>query len=475
MRSRGHGIAAEPAQPEPAQPEPAQPEPAQPEPAQPEPAQPEPDPGALAALIATWNDTALPVPALTLPGLVEQQAARTPGALAVLSRAGQLTYTELNERANRLAHHLIGRGAGPERLVALMLPRGEPVLVALLAVAKTGAAYLPIDPALPRARIAFMLADAAPALVVTDAARSARLPEGGPPRLLADEAATMTKVAACPDRDVSDADRIANLRLAHPAYVIYTSGSTGIPKGVVVSHAGLASLAGAMRWFGVAPERRVAQLAVLSFDVMVMEMLMAWSAGGALAVPSRSRLAGEELADELEHLGVTHAIVTPTALAGVPAGRLPGLGHLVVGGEALPPGLAAGWAAGRRLVNAYGPTEATVCATMSGPLPADGATREACGPPIGRPVANTRAFVLDDRLRLVPPGVTGELYLAGAGLVRGYLGRPALTAERFVACPFGSPRERMYRTGDVVRWTPAGELEFLGRADDQVKVRGVPD
>jgi nonribosomal peptide synthetase DhbF len=411
----------------------------------------------------------MPVPALTLPELVEQQAARTPGAMAVISREGQLTYAELNERANRLAHRLVGLGAGPERVVALVLPRGEPVLVVLLAVVKTGAAYLPIDPGLPTARIAFMLADAAPALVVTDAARSARLPEGGQARLLADDPATVAAVAACPARDLADADRSAPLRLAHPAYVLYTSGSTGTPKGVVVSHVGLTSLAGGTRWLGVAPGSRVAQCAGLSFDIMVMEMVMAWSAGGCLAVPSGSRLAGEELAGELEELGVTHAVVTPTALAGVSAGRLPGLKCLVVGGEAFPAGLAARWAAGRRLINGYGPTEATVCATMSEPLPTAGGPGS---PPIGRPIANARAFVLDDRLGLVPPEVAGELYLAGAGLARGYLGRQGLTAERFVACPFGGPGERMYRTGDVVRWTAAGELDFLGRADDQVKVRG---
>jgi amino acid adenylation domain-containing protein len=413
--------------------------------------------------------------ALTLPELVEQQAARTPGAIAVLSRAGQLTYAQLNERASRLAHHLIGLGAGPERVVALVLPRGEPVLVALLAVAKTGAAYLPVDPGLPVARIAFMLADAAPVLVVTDTATAARLPGGGPARLLTDDPAMAAATAACPARNPADADRSAPLRVAHPAYVIYTSGSTGTPKGVVVSHAGLASLASEMRWLEAGPGATVAQLGTLSFDIMVMEMLMAWAAGGCLAVASRSRLAGEELARELEELGVTHAIVTPTALAGVPAGRLPRLECLLVGAEAFPAGLAARWAAGRRLINGYGPTELTVCVTMTGPLPADGGQAD---PPIGRPVAGSRAFVLDDRLDPVPPGVPGELYIAGASLARGYLGRPALTAERFVACPFGEPPfgkpgERMYRTGDLVRWTPAGELDFLGRADDQVKVRGV--
>ena len=216
-------------------------------------------------------------PAQSLPGLVERQAARTPGATAVLSQSGQLTYAELNARVNRLAHYLIRLGVGPERLVALALPRGEPVLVALLAVAKTGAAYLPIDPGLPSARIAFMLADATPVLVVTDDATAARLPAGGPARLLLDDPA----VKAGQDQDVTDTDRIASLHLANPAYVIYTSGSTGTPKGVVVSHTGLAGLAEVMRRLGASPGSRVAQVAGLSFDAMVAELVTAWSAAGA--------------------------------------------------------------------------------------------------------------------------------------------------------------------------------------------------
>ncbi|MBO0801729.1 MAG: amino acid adenylation domain-containing protein, partial [Nocardiopsaceae bacterium] len=410
---------------------------------------------------------------------------------------GELSYGELDERANRLARYLIGLGAGPERVVALVLPRGVTACVALLAVAKSGAAYLPVDPGLPAERIAFMLADAGPVLAVTDAAGAGVLPEEPgealalPARVLVDDPATMAAVSECPGRSVTDADRVAPLRVGHPAYVIYTSGSTGAPKGVAVTHAGLAGLAAAVG-DGVGPGHRVSQLVSLGFDASVHELVMAWSTGACLAVPSPDRLAGEELAAELEALGVTDAVIPLAVLAGVPAGSLPGVRRLVVGGEVCPAGLVEVWAPGRVMVNEYGPTEATVLATMTGPLSA-GRSADGLGdggtPPIGRPIAGVRAYVLDERLRPVPLGVTGELYLAGPGLARGYAGRAgsaaSLTAERFVACPFSggpgvAPRaggavgggERMYRTGDLARWRGDGQLEFAGRADDQVKLRG---
>jgi nonribosomal peptide synthetase DhbF len=248
--------------------------------------------------------------------------------------------------------------------------------------------------------------------------------------------------------------------------VIYTSGSTGRPKGVVVTHQGLASLSAYMiRALEVTPKSRVAQLLSLSFDMSLLELLSALPAGAALVLTELGLVAGEALADELSALEVSHAVVAPAALAGAVPGRLPGLECLVVGGEACPGELVAAWSSGRRMFNAYGPTETTVCTTMSGQLSGDGA------PPIGGPIWNVRAYVLDGRLQVVPRGVAGELYLAGAGLARGYLNRRGLTAERFVACPFAAG-ERMYRTGDLARWRDGGELEYLGRADEQVKVRG---
>jgi nonribosomal peptide synthetase DhbF len=416
---------------------------------------------------AGWNDTARDVPGVVLPGLFAAQAARTPGAVAVVCGGVSWSYAELDARSSRLARYLVGLGAGPERLVAVALPRSLEMVAAVLAVVKAGAAYLPVDPGYPADRIGFMLADAAPGLVISDRVTSARLPDAaGVAVVILDDPGVAAAVAGLPGGEVTDRERTSPLLLAHPAYVIYTSGSTGRPKGVVVSHLGLASLSEFLiRTLGIGPGSRVGQVASLSFDAAVMELLMSLPAGAALVLPEQGPLAGDVLAEALGELRVSHALVSPAALAGVAAGRLPGLECLIVGGEACPGELAAAWSAGRRMFNAYGPTEVTVVATTSGPLPGDGA------PLIGGPIWNVRAYVLDGRLGVVPAGVAGELYLAGAGLARGYLNRAGLTAERFVACPFGAG-ERMYRTGDLVRWRDGGELEFLGRVDEQVKVRG---
>ncbi|WP_191898736.1 non-ribosomal peptide synthetase, partial [Planomonospora parontospora] len=401
-------------------------------------------------IVEEWNDTGDPVPGRTLHGLFEAAVARAPGAAALVDGGTTLTYGELNARANRLARLLRRRGAGPERVVALLLPRSADLVVAALAVSKAGAAYLPVDPGYPPERIAAMLDDARPVLVV-----------GG-------ELLAAADVSSFAEGNLTEDE--VRVELRNPAYVIYTSGSTGRPKGVVVTHEGLAAFAATQRdRLRVGPDGRVLQFASPSFDASVMEMLMAFAAGAALVVPPEGVYGGAELAVAIEERRVTHALIPPAALASVPAARLEGFRTLVVGGEACGPGLVERWAPGRSMVNAYGPTEATIAATMSGPLRPGGV------PPIGSPVRGTRAYVLDGRLRPVPAGAPGELYLAGPGLARGYLGRSALTAERFVACPFGvsgSRGERMYRTGDVVRWRADGVLEFLGRADAQVKVRG---
>ena len=417
-------------------------------------------------VLVEWNDTARAVPQTTLPALIEAQVAQRGDATALVCEDTTLSYAALNARANRLAHLLIARGAGPEQIVALALPRSAELIVGLLAIAKSGAAYLPLDPEYPAERLAFMLADARPVCLITSDAIAQRLP-GAAPRVVLDDPDIKGVLARQPDTNPGDQHRTAPLTPLNAAYVIYTSGSTGIPKAVVVSHVGITSLAGAqIERLVITPDSRVLQFSSSSFDASIMELLMAFPAGAALVVPQAGLIAGEILADTLIRHAVSHALIPPAVLAGMPTKGLEQFGTLIVGGDACSPDLVARWSEGRRMVNAYGPTETTICATMSMPLAG------AADPPIGRPIWNTRVYVLDDGLQPVPVGVAGELYIAGSGLARGYLNRPGLTAERFVADPFGPPGSRMYRTGDRARWRPEGTLHFLGRADHQVKIRG---
>ncbi|WP_344071128.1 amino acid adenylation domain-containing protein [Streptomyces crystallinus] len=398
--------------------------------------------------------------------MFEAQAARTPDHTAVVHGSTALSYRELNERANRLARVLIARGAGPERLVALVLPRSAETVVALLAVVKAGAAWIPVDPEYPAARIAGLLASAEPSFVITTAGRAAVLPDGTA-TLDLDDADTVRLLAASSPADVSDAERAGELTVDHPAYVIYTSGSTGRPKGVVMTHRGLASLAvDHIERFGIAEGDGVLQFASFNFDCSVGDLVMALGSGSALIVRPQDCLSGHQLGELIERTSATHVTIPPQVLAALPPGAHPTLKSVATAGDVLTAELVDQWAPGRRMFNAYGPTETTVDSLATEVEAGSGA------PPIGRPVVNTRVYVLDEDMRPVPVGTEGELFIAGAGLARGYLRQPGLTAERFVPCPFGEPGERMYRTGDIARWRPDGNLEFLGRVDEQVKIRG---
>ncbi|WP_416061115.1 non-ribosomal peptide synthase/polyketide synthase [Rhodococcus indonesiensis] len=400
------------------------------------------------------------------PQILADAVAVDPDALAVVDGPRRATYRELDAHSSRLARMLVDYGVGPETVVALGLPRSLDSVTALWAVTKTGAAFVPVDPSYPRERIEYMLTDSGAALGLTVTAHRDELPATVPWFAL-DSATTTAELAPYSPEPPTDAERTAPLDPDHPAYLIYTSGSTGRPKGVVLTHRGLSDLAVEEHLhLDVRPGSRVSHLASPSFDASVFEQMMALSAGAALVIVPPAVYGGSELAEVLHTEQVTHAFITPTALASLDPDAVDSVGVLLVAGEACPPELVARWAPGRRMVNAYGPTEATIMTSISDPLaPGEPVT-------IGRPTRAFHAVVLDARLRPVPVGVAGELYVAGPGLARGYHARPDLTAARFVADPFGAPGERLYRTGDVVRWTKDHNLEYVGRSDFQVKVRG---
>jgi amino acid adenylation domain-containing protein/non-ribosomal peptide synthase protein (TIGR01720 family) len=427
------------------------------------------DPAERHRVLAEWNDTARAVPGVSWPELFESQVARTPAAVAVVCGDVRLSYRELNTRANQLAHHFIGLGVGPEQFVAVALPRTEDLVVALLALLKAGAAYLPIDPDYPTERIELMLGDAEPALLVTTAEVGRRLPVTSAPRLLLDHPETGRQMRGLPGQNPTDRDRTAPLHPAGLAYAIYTSGSTGRPKAVATDHRGLASLAaGHLDKLGLDGDSRVLQLVSANFDAAIGDFVMALLNGATMVLgPAAGYPGAEELAELISRAGVTHVAIPPTLLNALDPDQVPGLRAVLMGGESFSAELAHRWSrAGCRVVNVYGATESTVLTTMSEPLRGDRV------PDAGRPIPNDRIYVLDAGLNPVPPGVAGEAYLAGTGIARGYLNQIALTAQRFVADPFGPAGSRMYRTGDVVRWTTDGRLEFVGRVDEQVKIRG---
>ncbi len=392
--------------------------------------------------------------ATTIPESFAAQVRRTPDAMAVTFGSVSMSYRELDEASNRLAHVLAGHGAGPGRTVALLLSRSAEAITAILAILKTGAAYLPIDPALPAERLAFMVADATPVAAVTEGELAGRFD-------------------GVPVIDVHDAavDAQPNTPLPGPApddiaYVIYTSGTTGVPKGVAVAHRNVTAQFGTPD-AGLPAEQVWTQCHSYAFDFSVWEIWGALLGGGRLVVvPESVAAAPEEFQALLVDERVSVLTQTPSAAGMLSPDGLESVA-LLVGGEACPPELVERWASTRTMLNAYGPTETTVYAAMSAPLsPAAGSV------PIGSPVPGTALFVLDAWLRPVAPGVIGELYVAGAGVSVGYVRRSGLTASRFVPCPFGASGTRMYRTGDLVRLRADGQLEYVGRADQQVKIRG---
>ncbi|MFH9725725.1 amino acid adenylation domain-containing protein [Streptomyces sp. NPDC017254] len=405
-------------------------------------------------------------PELSWPAAFEAQVGRTPDSVALVCEDRELTYAELDEAADRLARLLRTRGVGAEDVVGVALPRSPELVVALLAVMKAGAAYLPLDADHPQDRIAYMLSDAGARTVVTDRELAGELPElEGVGHLLLDDPATVEALDG-----PAGLDPAPPVALDQAAYVIYTSGSTGRPKGVVVSHDGVGSLvATATDRIGITAGSRVVQFASVGFDVTVWDLIMSLCVGGRIiVVPAERRVAGPALTEYIARHRATHMILPPSLVSALPQEcELPEGAVLIVGTEAVPSELIARWGGRLRVVVAYGLTEATVNSTLWLADP------DRPGPaPIGEPDPNTRAYVLDAALRPVPVGTEGELYVSGRGLARGYLGRHALTSERFVADPYGEPGTRMYRTGDRVRWGADGNLEFLGRADGQIKIRG---
>ncbi|RYZ35737.1 MAG: non-ribosomal peptide synthetase, partial [Myxococcaceae bacterium] len=402
-----------------------------------------------------------PLPDTGADVLFEAQARSTPEAPAVVIAGEQLTYQELDARANQLAHHLRTLGIGPEVRVGLCLERSPELIIGALGVLKAGGAFVPLDPAYPSERLAFMMRDAVLPLVLTQEALADDLPAQGELLLCLDsEWNQVARAPRSPPTPVTQPE--------HLAYVIYTSGSTGQPKGTLLSHRGLCNTAlEAARVQHLGPGQRALQFAATGFDAAIWEIFSALLSGAALCLaPRDALLPGAPLQGLLQAQAITTATLTPSALAQLDPDALPTLRTLTSAGEACTPELAKRWKPGRRFLNAYGPTEVTVCATVSEDVDTN-------RPSIGRPLANVEVYVLDPRLHPVPRGVPGELFVGGPGLARGYLNRPGLTAERFIPHPFAqAPGARLYRTGDRVRLLATGELEFLGRLDTQVKLRG---
>ncbi|MCG6135477.1 MAG: non-ribosomal peptide synthase/polyketide synthase [Nostoc sp. LLA-1] len=448
-------------------------------------------------LLVEWNDTGVDYPSeKCIHQLFEEQVERTPDAVAVVfvdesSEASrrvnqQLTYHELNCRANQLAHYLRSLGVGADVLVGICVERSLEMVVGLLGILKAGGAYVPLDPDYPQDRLSFMLENSEVSVLLTQ-------------QQLVEKLQKHQTQVVCLDTDwefiaqLNHDNPITEVQATNLVYVIYTSGSTGRPKGVMIEHRGLCNLTKAqIQTFGLHSDSRVLQFASFSFDASIWEIVLALGSGATLYLGTKdSLLPGKPLIEQLRNYCITSITLPPSALAVMPMEELPALQTIIVGGEACSAELIRQWSAGRNFFNAYGPTEATVCATIGKATPKANAK---CNEDdekisIGKAIANTQVYILDENLQLVPVGVPGELHIGGAGLARGYLNRPELTQEKFIPNPFSRGRgqgagsrgetedqscnsECLYKTGDLARYLPDGNIEYLGRIDNQIKIRG---
>ncbi|MGF2818997.1 non-ribosomal peptide synthetase DhbF [Bacillus subtilis] len=419
-------------------------------------------------VISKWNETAKSEKLVSLQDMFEKQAVLTPERIALMCDDIQVNYRKLNEEANRLARLLIEKGIGPEQFVALALPRSPEMVASMLGVLKTGAAYLPLDPEFPADRISYMLEDAKPSCIITTEEIAASLPDDlAVPELVLDQAVTQEII-----KRYSPENPDVSVSLDHPAYIIYTSGSTGRPKGVVVTQKSLSNFLLSMQEaFSLGEEDRLLAVTTVAFDISALELYLPLISGAQIVIAKKETIREPQaLAQMIENFDINIMQATPTlwhALVTSEPEKLRGL-RVLVGGEALPSGLLQALQDLHcSVTNLYGPTETTIWSAAA--FLEEGLQGV---PPIGKPIWNTQVYVLDNGLQPVPPGVVGELYIAGTGLARGYFHRPDLTAERFVADPYGPPGTRMYRTGDQARWRADGSLDYIGRADHQIKIRG---
>ncbi|MGG0900911.1 non-ribosomal peptide synthetase DhbF [Bacillus subtilis] len=419
-------------------------------------------------VISKWNETAKSEKLVSLQDMFEKQAVLTPERIALMCDDIQVNYRKLNEEANRLARLLIEKGIGPEQFVALALPRSPEMVASMLGVLKSGAAYLPLDPEFPTDRISYMLEDAKPSCIITTEEIAASLPDDlAVPELVLDQAVTQEII-----KRYSPENPDVSVSLDHPAYIIYTSGSTGRPKGVVVTQKSLSNFLLSMQEaFSLGEEDRLLAVTTVAFDISALELYLPLISGAQIVIAKKETIREPQaLAQMIENFDINIMQATPTLWHALVTGEPEKLRRLrvLVGGEALPSGLLQALQDLHcSVTNLYGPTETTIWSAAA--FLEEGLQGV---PPIGKPIWNTQVYVLDNGLQPVPPGVVGELYIAGTGLARGYFHRPDLTAERFVADPYGPPGTRMYRTGDQARWRADGSLDYIGRADHQIKIRG---